>query len=75
MGFFLSNYRKDKKGMSQIELVSTEDAAKILGISRSQIYLLIKSGKLGSVSIGKSRRISRYQIIEFVKGLEKVKSV
>jgi excisionase family DNA binding protein len=46
------------------------DAAKILSISRSKVYVLLKSGKLDSVQIGRSRRISQEHLTNFIKRLE-----
>ena len=46
------------------------DAAKILSISRSQVYVLLKSGELESVQIGRSRRISQDQMIRFINNLD-----
>jgi excisionase family DNA binding protein len=47
-------------------LVTAKQAAKLLNVSRSQIYILMKSGRLGSVHIGRSRRITKDQVLEFV---------
>ncbi len=46
------------------------DVAKILNVSRSQIYLLLKDGSLGSLKIGRSRRISENQLRNFIKLVE-----
>lgn len=50
-------------------LITAKQAAKLLGVSRSQIYVLLKNGKLGSVTIGRSRRITKAQVLEFVRSL------
>lgn len=50
-------------------LITTKQVAQVLGISRSQVYVLLKSGELESVHIGRSRRISKEQIIDYVRGL------
>lgn len=50
-------------------LVTAHQVAKLLGISRSQVYVLLKSGRLGSVHIGRSRRITKQQVIDFVGSL------
>jgi excisionase family DNA binding protein len=50
-------------------LVTASQVAKLLGISRSQVYVLLKSGKLGSVHIGRSRRITKQQVSDFVGSL------
>lgn len=51
------------------QLITASQAARLLGISRSKVYILLKEGKLGSVTIGRSRRITREQVSDFVKGL------
>lgn len=47
------------------------DAAQILSVSRSQIYVLIKRGELESVKIGGSRRISENQLVSFIGRIER----
>jgi excisionase family DNA binding protein len=42
------------------------EAANALGISRSSVYELMASGDLGSITIGRSRRIPRDALKEFV---------
>ena len=51
-------------------LVTANQVARLLGVSRSQVYVLMKSGQLGSVQIGRSRRITKDQVLDFVRGLE-----
>lgn len=51
-------------------MFNPKDAAKILSISRSQLYLLLKAGDLESVQIGRSRRISQGQLIRYINKLE-----
>lgn len=51
-------------------LITANQAAHMLNLSRSQIYVLIKSGRLGSVTIGRSRRITKDQVLDFVRGLQ-----
>ena len=43
--------------------------AKILSISRSAVYGLLKSGQLASVHIGRSRRVTDEQLVAFIKSL------
>lgn len=50
-------------------LITTKQVAQVLGISRSQVYVLLKSGQLESVQIGRCRRISREQVIDYVRSL------
>ena len=49
--------------MTDIPILFTPvQTAKIMGISRSQVYVLMNRGELGSVNIGRSRRITRQQM-------------
>jgi excisionase family DNA binding protein len=51
-------------------MFSPVDAAKILNVSRSQVYVLLKDGALKSVKIGRSRRISENQLRSFIEQVE-----
>lgn len=42
---------------------------KILSVSRSQVYELLKKGELGSVRIGRSRRVTQDQLVDFINNL------
>jgi len=48
-------------------LLTPEEAAKALSISRSKLYELLATGSLESVRIGTSRRISTLALDEFVE--------
>ena len=48
-------------------LLTVEETAEALHISRDRIYYLIRTGQLRSMKIGKSRRISRAWIEEFIE--------
>ncbi len=53
--------------MNQIPVLYTpQEVARIMSISRSQVYNLMNSNQLDSVHIGRSRRITMDQIHEFV---------
>lgn len=49
---------------------TVEDAAKILSVSRSQVYVLIKTGEIESVKIRGSRRITENQLVRYIKRIE-----
>jgi excisionase family DNA binding protein len=49
---------------------TVEDAAKILSVSRSQVYVLIKTGEIQSVKIRGSRRITENQLVKYIKRIE-----
>ena len=56
--------------MSDLPILFTAtQVAKIMGISRSQVYVLLNKRSLGSVHIGRSRRITRGQVDEFIANL------
>ena len=51
-------------------LVRPEDAAQALGVGRTKVYELIRSGDLRSVRVGGLRRIPVTALDEFVARLE-----
>lgn len=51
-------------------LFTPVQTAKILGISRSQVYNLLNTGALHSVHIGRSRRIAQTHVQDFINSLE-----
>lgn len=51
-------------------LFSPTQVAKIMGISRSQVYILMNKGQLDSIHIGRCRRITRKQIDDFIEALQ-----
>ena len=50
-------------------LLRPEEVAQALSISRSTVFLLMRSGELRSVKIGKSRRVPVDAVTEYVAGL------
>jgi len=59
--------------MADIPMLFTPvQAARVLGVSRSQIYVLMKGGQLGSVHIGRSRRIAQSHVVQFIDNLMEV---
>ncbi len=60
------------KGKTMTELpilFSPVQAARILGISRSQVYVLMTRGELGSLKIGRSRKIAQQQMNQFINDM------
>jgi len=56
--------------MSELPMLfNAVQVAKIMGVSKSQVYNLMNSGRLGSVSIGRSRRVTNMQMQEFISTL------
>jgi excisionase family DNA binding protein len=49
-----------------LHLVTIPDAAKYLAISRGALYVLLGSGQLASVHIGRARRIPMAELQRFV---------
>jgi excisionase family DNA binding protein len=58
-----------ENGLSVL-LVRPEDAARVLGIGRTKVYELIRSGALRSVRVGGLRRVPVAALDEFVARLE-----
>ena len=57
--------------MSQLPILFTPNqAAKILNISRSSVYNLLKEGTLGSINIGRSRRIAQSHMEVFIAKMD-----
>lgn len=58
--------------MKQLPLLFTPiQVAKIMQISRSQVYVLLRSGALPSVSIGRCRRIPADRLTNYIQSLMK----
>jgi len=51
-------------------LLTIGQAAQELSLSRSKIYELLGAGEIRSVRIGRSRRIPRQYLIDYVTGLD-----
>ncbi len=51
-------------------LLTPEEAAEVLGIGRTKVYALMATGELLSVRIGKSRRVPRDAVDEYIARLE-----
>lgn len=49
---------------------TVEEAAQLLSLSRAHVYRLIDFEDLGSVRIGRSRRITASQLADYVRRLE-----
>ena len=53
-----------------MEAYTVEQVAKMLNIGRDKVYLLLRTGQLKSIKIGKSRRITDQQLADFIATLE-----
>lgn len=49
---------------------TVEEAAELLSVSRAHLYRLIDLQEIGSVTIGRSRRITAKQLATFLESLE-----
>jgi len=52
-------------------LYTPSQTAEMLGISRSQVYLLMNKGELDSIHIGRSRRIAMSHVDKFLNSISK----
>ena len=67
---FLLSYQLEGFTMTGLPMLfNAVQVAKIMGVSKSQVYNLMNSGRLGSVSIGRSRRVTNNQMNEFIDSL------
>lgn len=48
-------------------LINVDEAARLLGLGRSKTYELVLSGQLRSLKIGRSRKIPKQALDEFVR--------
>ena len=51
-------------------LLTPEEAANLLRVSRTTVYTLMKAGALRPVHIGRSCRLSRAELLRYVNRLE-----
>lgn len=49
---------------------TVDEAADLLSLSRAHLYRLMDIGEIGSISIGRSRRITQGQLESFIAQLE-----
>lgn len=50
-------------------LLRPKEVAELIGIGRTKVFELMRSGQLESVRIGSSRRIPAFALIEYVERL------
>lgn len=53
-----------------MQAYTVEQVAEILHVGRDKVYALLRTGQLGSIKIGKLRRITSQHLDEFVASLE-----
>jgi excisionase family DNA binding protein len=52
-------------------LLTPLEAARLLGISRSKVYALMKTGEIAWVTIGACRRIPHGDLVDYVERLRR----
>ena len=57
--------------MIEKTMLSPKEVAAVLGIGLTRTYGLLMSGAIGSVKIGKSRKVPRLALERYVKRLER----
>lgn len=50
------------------DVLHVKDIQKILSISKHQVYHLIKSGKIRGIKVGKSYKIPKVSVIDYLVG-------
>jgi excisionase family DNA binding protein len=55
--------------MAQGLLLSVEEAAEALNLGRAKVWQLVGDGTLPSIKIGRTRRVSRQALLDFVERL------
>jgi excisionase family DNA binding protein len=53
------------------EYLSTGEAARILGVSRVAVTLMVQQGKLPAIRVGRSWAVPKDVLLEFAKGYRK----
>lgn len=56
----------DPLRLSDLQLYTVKDVERLLRLSRSEIYVLIRSGRLASVAEGRARRITAQGIRDYI---------
>ncbi len=54
-------------------MYTVEQVAEILQIGRDKVYMLLRTGRLRSIKIGRLRRITDRQLADFIASVEDVR--
>ena len=57
-----------------MQAYTVEEVADLLHVGRDKVYLLLRTGQLRSIKIGKSRQITESHLAAFIASLEGVAS-
>ena len=60
----------ERREVSHVRGYTVEQVAEMLQIGRDKVYVLLRTGQLRSIKIGRSRRITDQHLAEFVSSLE-----
>ena len=55
-----------------MQAFTVEEVAEMLHVGRDKVYILLRTGQLRSIRIGKSRRITEDHLAEFVASVEEI---
>lgn len=61
----------DDASLMTTEYLSTGEVARILGVSRVAVTLMVQQGKLPAIRIGRSWAVPKNVALEFAKGYRK----
>ncbi|NKZ03333.1 helix-turn-helix domain-containing protein [Actinomadura latina] len=61
------------QGISGGVVYTVEQVAEILQIGRDKVYMLLRTGRLRSIKIGRLRRITDRQLADFIASVEDVR--
>jgi excisionase family DNA binding protein len=60
----------ERREVPHVHGYTVEQIAEMLHIGRDKVYVLLRTGQLRSIKIGRSRRITDQHLAEFVSSLE-----
>ncbi len=55
-----------------MQAFTVDEVAEMLHVGRDKVYILLRTGQLRSIRIGKSRRITEDHLAEFVASVEEI---
>ncbi len=64
------NREPQRREVTYVHGYTVEQIAEMLHIGRDKVYVLLRTGQLRSIKIGRSRRITDQHLAEFVSSLE-----
>ncbi|HEU5031457.1 MAG TPA: helix-turn-helix domain-containing protein [Spirillospora sp.] len=61
---------EDSPGDGRIQVYTVKQVAETLQIGRDKVFMLIRTGRLRSIKIGRLRRVTARQLADFIASLE-----